>query len=402
MGLSRTFIREHRVPGKYRDEDNLYLVIPARRPAGGSWQLLYSLNGRARTMGLGSRTRDREEARTAAREARALLERGIDPLQARADAALAQQIERARGTTFAEAAERYIAVHAAGWRNAKHGKQWAATLATYAKPVIGNTPVSEISTDQVLAVLEPIWVAKPETAGRVRGRIETVLDFAKARGWRDGENPARWRGHLALMLPAKAKLRPVVHHAALDWREAPAFMARLLRQPGMGAAALAFAIVTAARSGEVRFAAWDEVDLDEAIWTISAERMKARRPHRVPLSDTALAVLERVKASRAIGPLIFPGARAGRPLSDMSLAAVLRRMKNGDLTAHGFRSTFRDWTAEATHYPNHVAEAALAHMVDDKVEAAYRRGDLFDKRRAMLADWATYLAKPLPAAAAAE
>ena len=253
--------------------------------------------------------------------------------------------------------------------------------------------MSEISTAHVLAAVEPIWSKKTETASRVRGRIETILDFAKTHGWRSGENPAVWKGHLSLALPARSKVAKVKHHAALPWREIGEFMTGLAIQKGMGALALRFAIFTAARSGEVRGAVWQEIDLDAATWIIPAERMKAEREHRVPLSDPALAILSEMAAVRTSADpsaLVFPGQSEGRPLSDMSLTAVLRRMGRSDLTAHGFRSTFKDWASETTSYPAEVSEMALAHTINSKVEAAYRRSDLFEKRRKLMTEWAVY------------
>jgi integrase len=245
----------------------------------------------------------------------------------------------------------------------------------------------------VLAAVEPIWLTKPETASRLRGRIERILDFAKTRGWRAGENPAAWKGHLALTLPARSKVRKVEHHAALPWRDIGDFMLALKEQAGIGARALRFAILTAARSGEVRGARWSEIDMTATTWILPAERMKGGREHRIPLSEPALDVLREMalaRVSRDPDALVFPGRDAGRPLSDMSLTAVLRRMGRGELTAHGFRSAFRDWTAEKTGYPTEIAEMALAHAVGNKVEAAYRRGDLFEKRKRMMDDWAAY------------
>ncbi len=405
MTLPLSFVLSTREPGKHRDDDNLYLDIRADRPAGGNWVFLYSFAGKARSIGLGGRrAEDREMAREAAEQARekardyrAMLRRGPAPREVLASESRAEEQARAACTTFSEAVRDLIDDRAPAWRNAVHAAQWRTTLGVYAGPILGTLPCAEIDTEAVLRVLRPIWAAKPETASRVRGRIEAVLDYAKVRGWRTGENPARWRGHLALILPPKAKLRPVVHHAALDWRQAPAFWARLQHQPGMGAAALAFAVATAARSGEVRLASWGELDLDDAIWTVPAARMKGGRVHRVPLSEAALSVLERVKATREAGDLVFPGAREGRPLSDMSLTAALRRMRLGDYTAHGFRSTFRDWSSECTSHAHAVCEQALAHAISSGVERAYRRGDLFDKRRALMDDWAQFLTlRPRP------
>jgi integrase len=277
-----------------------------------------------------------------------------------------------------------------------HRAQWRSTLETYAYPVFGDRPVTEIGVGDVMRVLEPIWREKAETASRLRGRIESVLDYATARGWRTGDNPARWRGHLQNLLPARGKIARVNHHAALPWRDMAAFMTELRQQEGVGATALQFAILTAARTGEVIGARWSEIGVTEAVWTVPAERMKAHRLHRVPLTAPALAVLQRMEPGRPVDGdgYVFPGGRRGQPLSNMSLAAVLKRMRRSDLTVHGFRSTFRDWAAEATHYPREVAEAALAHTLRDKVEAAYRRGDLFDKRRRLMDEWASYCGSP--------
>ena len=375
-------MRALRTPGMYGDGAGLWLAVSA--PDRRSWVLRYTVGGKARQMTLGSAEHvGLAEARQLASDARGQITRGVDPLAVRhAEAAPEPTVP-----TFAEAAERYIAAHETGWRNDKHRQQWRSTIAAYAAPVAA-VPVSDVDTAAVLGVLEPIWHAKPETATRLRGRIEQILDYARVQGWRDGPNPAVWRGHLALALPARDKVKPVEHHAALPWQEAPAFMARLRDQAGVGAAALRFAILTAARSGEVRGATWREIDA--VLWTVPAVRMKARREHRIPLSAAALAVLNDA-AALPHGPddFVFPGQRVNRPLSDMSLTAVLRRMNRGELTAHGFRSTFRDWAAE-TGQPADIAEAALAHVVGDKTEAAYRRGDLLSRRRQMMTDWADY------------
>jgi integrase len=291
--------------------------------------------------------------------------------------------------TFKQCAEAYVAAHRAGWRNDKHAAQWSATLETYAYPTLGGLPVASVDVGLVLKVLEPIWSTKSETASRLRGRIEAVLDWAKVRGFREGENPARWKGNIDHLLPARAEVKAVEHHAALPYAEIGAFMAQLRNQPGMGAFALRFAILTAARTGEVLGTRWDEIDLKNAVWTIPAGRMKAGREHRVPLSSPAVTLLEELAKAKA-GEFVFFGQRTVKPLSNMALLMTLRRMKCDDLTAHGFRSTFRDWAAEQTSASREVAEAALAHTLADKVEAAYRRSDLFDKRRALMADWAAY------------
>lgn len=399
MSLSKTFIAGSQRAGKHRDADNLYLDIRKENPTGGYWVFRYTIDGKARSIGLGTRSRDADEVRAEATRFRKWLENGTDPRVALDEEARQAAAELARKVTFREVAEAFLDVRSAGWRNLKHRKQWRATLVAYAYPAIGNTAVSQITTPDVFDLLKPIWATKPESASRVRGRVEAILNFAKVQGHRNGENPAAWRGNLALMLPARNRVRSVKHHAALDWRKAPAFMQRLLEQSGMGAAALAFAILTAARSGEVRLATWDEVE--GKVWQIAPWRMKAGRGHRVPLSDAALAILDRVKATRELGPLIFPSTSKRRispgkptvviPLSDMTLTAVLKRMNLSEVTPHGFRSCFRDWAAESTHYPNHVVEQALAHAIGDRVEAAYRRGDLLGQRAALMDDWARYL-----------
>jgi len=281
----------------------------------------------------------------------------------------------------------YIAANEESWRNPKHRQQWRNTLDTYVYPVIGDLPVAEVGTAHVLKILEPIWKGKAETASRIRGRIETVLDSAKARGYRQGENPARWRGHLAQILPARTKLSRG-HHKAISYEQVPAFVRALHKRDAVAALALEFTILTAARSGEVIGATWAEVDLDKAIWTIPADRMKAAKEHRVPLSPRAVEILESVTPLG--GEYLFPGAKGGK-LSSMAMAMLMRRMKV-DATVHGFRSGFRDWAAECTGYAHEVAEMALAHTIENKVERAYRRGDLFDKRRRLMDDWATYCA----------
>ena len=319
-------------------------------------------------------------AREKAMEARRLVKEGIDPLSERA---------RIPALTFKAAAEALIESKRPGWRNAKHAAQWTATLASYTYPSLGRLDVKAVDTQAVLEALRPIWTTKPETASRVRQRIEAVLDYATAMGARSGDNPARWRGHLDNLLPKPSKVKVVEHHAALDWRKAPIFMAELEQREGTAAKALAFAILTAARSGEVRGMRWSEVDRDAAVWTVPASRIKAGKEHRVPLTAGALALLGERGAPDSF---VFPGAaRRSMPLSDMSLTAVLRRMGRGELTAHGFRSTFRDWAGEETAHAREVIEAALAHRLKDKAEAAYARGDLFVKRRRLMEEWGAFL-----------
>lgn len=386
-------------PGRYCDGDGLYLLV--KKPDSAFWVFRYTVAGRMREAGLG-RARGRNavslaEARGRAAEMRGEVRHGRDPLAEREREAR-QQALRAR--TFAEAAEAFMAAREPGWRNSKHAAQWRSTLKTYAWPHLGSMPVADVTTEHVLAVLSPIWTAKAETAARVRGRIEQVLDAEAAMGNRSRDNPARWRGHLDKILPSRSKVAPVQHHAALPWAELPAFMLRLSVADGMGARALEFAILTAARTGEVLGARWVEIDLAARVWTVPAARMKGGREHRVPLCEPALALLRRmgtVREDDAPEAVVFPGGASGRPLSNMAMTMALRRMKRADLTAHGFRSTFRDWAAERSGFSGEAAEAALAHAVRDKTEAAYRRGDLFEKRRALMEAWGAFATRPASA-----
>jgi integrase len=299
-------------------------------------------------------------------------------------------LEAARAITFEQAAELYIASHRPSWRNAKHASQWGNTLATYAGPVIGKLSVQTIDTELVLKVVQPIWTRKSETASRVRQRIEAILDWARVQGLREGENPARWRSHLDHILPERGKVRRVKHHAALPYPETFEFIAALREQEGISARALEFTILTAARTGDTTGASWREINWTAKTWTIPAERMKAHKEHRVPLSARALAILREMQPLRhGDDPecFIFPGSKHGRPLSNTALTDVLRRMNRGQITVHGFRSTFRDWAAEEADCPREVAEMTLAHAIGDDVEAAYRRGDLFEKRRRLMSEW---------------
>jgi integrase len=377
-----------KAPGYYGDGGGLFLQVS--KYGSKSWVFRFKANGRLREMGLGSLdTYSLAEARERARACRKLRDEGKDPIEERNAVRLAAKLDAAKAMTFEQCAERYIAAHRAGWRNGKHRDQWSSTLATYVNPIFGALPVRAIDTAIVMKAVEPIWNEKPETASRVRGRIESILDWAAARGFRGGENPARWRGHLDHLLPKKTKIRRVEHHAALAYPEIGAFMAELREQEGVGARALEFAISTAARTGEVIAAQWYEFDLAERLWTVPAERMKAGKEHRVPLSDAALAIIEELARVRH-GDFVFPGGRADRPISNMAMTMTLRRMGRGDLTVHGFRSTFRDWAADRTGFPAEVAEMALAHTISDKVEAAYRRGDLFQKRRQLMDAWVRF------------
>ena len=332
------------------------------------------------------------EARDAASVCRKQLLAGVDPLAARA---AAEAVAKATlpAVTFKQVAEQYLTAHDTSWRNAKHRSQWRSSLERFAYPTIGDRGVASIVTGDVMRVIEPIWQTLPETASRVRGRIESILDYAKAREWRGGENPARWRGHIANMLPRRNKARSVQHHSALPWKEMGTFWAALAGEDGMGASALRFTVLTAARTGEITGARWSEINLTQAVWIVPAERMKAGREHRIPLSGAALEVLAQVAEARAdktADGFAFPAKHRDKPLSNMAMAMLLRRMKRGDLTVHGFRSSFRDWVGESTGYPREVAEAALAHSLSNQVEAAYRRGDLFEKRRQLMEDWAKF------------
>ena len=369
-------------PGRHADGGGLYLSISNN--GGRRWVFLYRRNKQLREMGLGSaRVVSLAAARKSADEIRRQLAAGLDPLT--------ERHKKAASLSFDECAENYMAAHRSSWRNAKHRNQWKATLNAYASPVIGKLPVDEIDVRHATKILEPLWATRTETASRLRGRIEKVLDWAKVRGYRDGENPARWRGHLDQLLPRRAKVRRVQHHPALPYSDIAAFMGELRQRPGTAALALEFLILTAARTGEVFGAKWSELDIPGKLWTIPAERMKAGVEHRVALSTQALAVLQLATERRQrASDYVFPGDKPGRPLTGNAMLAVLKRMKRADMTVHGFRSTFRDWAAETTNFPHQVVEMALAHTIENKAEAAYRRGDLLAKRHALMAAWATY------------
>ncbi|MEQ1498846.1 MAG: integrase arm-type DNA-binding domain-containing protein [Novosphingobium sp.] len=379
--------------GRHADGGGLHLLV--KETGARSWVYRFMLKGKARDIGLGAasgpETISLATARDKAAALRLQVKAGVDPLAERhrgaAEALATAQAAQIAGITFKAVAEAYVAANEASWRNDKHRAQWRSTLASYVYPVMGDLPVADIGTAHVLKILEPIWQAKPETASRVRGRIETVLDAAKARGYREGENPARWRGHIAQILPARSRLTRG-HHKALPYEAVPDFAAQLRAREAMAALALEFVILTATRTSEVLKATWGEVDLDKALWTIPAVRMKAGKEHRVPLSPRAVEILEAVKPLGS--EWLFPTDKGGK-LSGMAMSMLLRRMKV-EATVHGFRSGFRDWAAECTGYAHEVCEMALAHVIGNKAEAAYRRGDLFDKRRRLMADWATYCA----------
>ena len=377
--------------GRHADGGGLYLLV--KESGARSWVYRFMLKGKSRDLGLGAASGADKislaKARDLASAHRLKVKAGIDPLAERhreaAEALAAAQAAKIAGVTFRHVAEAYIAANEGSWRNDKHRQQWRNTLASYVYPVMGELPVADIGTAHVLQILEPIWQEKPETASRIRGRIEALLDAAKARGYREGENPARWRGHIAQILPARSKLTRG-HHKAMPYAELPLFMSQLRAREAMAALALEFVILTATRTSELLGAKWGEVDLERAIWTIPAVRMKAGKEHRVPLSPRAIEILQTVKLKS--GDWLFPSEKGGK-LSTMAMSMLLRRMKL-DCTVHGFRSAFRDWSAECTGYAHEVCEMALAHTIGNKAEAAYRRGDMFEKRARLMADWAAY------------
>jgi integrase len=404
-------------PVRFGDGAGLYLQVATGDTK--SWLFRYTLRGKAREMGLGPVGDPPDgvplaKARVLATQARAKLREGVDPISNRQSdrAALARAEAEATERTFKAAAIALVESKKAGWRNAKHAAQWLGTLEAHAFPVIGDLPVSTIATDDVLRVLRPIWERIPETASRLRQRIEAVLDAARVKGWRTGENPARWKGHLAGELPQPRKVKRVLHRPALAWQDIGTFMAALTERGGISAQALRFTILTAARTGEVRGMRWREVDLETKVWTVPGDRMKAARMHRVPLSPASLAVLAEVRPlmSKA-DDLVFPSVRKNVALPDMALSEVVRRMNEGAgdsapprwhdaegraVVPHGFRSTFRDWAGETRPEGREVVEAALAHTIKDKAEAAYARSDLLEKRRSLMDAWADQCAR-LPA-----
>jgi integrase len=382
--------------GTYPDGANLYLQITG--VGTGSWLFRYAERGSGAKgakplmhwLGLGPvHTVGLAKARENARDLRQQIRDGNDPAKQRREAKNGQ----VGGLSFGETADLYITAHEAGWRSPVHARQWRSSLRDYAIPIIGPLPVAKIETGDVMRVLEPIWNTKAETASRVRQRLEAVLDYAKTREWRSGENPARWKGHLSNLLADKEKVAPVQHHPAMDWQDTPAFMANLSIRQGMAAKALAFLILTATRSAETRAGTWGEIDLREGIWTVPPSRMKAGRPHRIPLAGAALSILQAVLPDDPdAAALIFPGASGHKPLSDVALAKLLPP----NVTCHGFRSSFRTWAGERTTYAREVVEMALAHRLGDAVEQAYARGDLFQRRRRLMAEWAAYCAGEAP------
>jgi integrase len=393
--LTAAAVRVATEPGLYGDGHGLYLQISTFDTK--SWVFRYMIEGRARKMGLGPlHTVSLAEARKRAADARLKVLDGLDPVDERTAQRAAKRLEAAKAMTFKQCADSYIKANSSGWKNEKHAAQWGATFNETKRgkrvypastAVINDLPISAIDTGLVRKVLEPIWYETPETASRVRGRIERVLAWATVAGYRSGDNPARWTGHLKELLPAKAKVSAVVHHDAVPYAEMPAFMGGLRIKHGTSARALEFTIITAVRTGEAIGATWSEIDLGTKVWTIPPERMKAGREHRIPLSDRAIAVLETLPRE---GEYVFAGARESKPLSNMAMLELVRGMRGKGATVHGFRSTFRDWAAETTAYPHEMCEIALAHAVGNKVEAAYRRGDMMEKRRRLMSDWAAY------------
>jgi len=377
--LSSQEVKSLTSPGRHSDGGGLYLSIDAsgRR----RWVFMYTSNGRRVELGLGSTsTRSLKEAREEAASLRASLARGLDPR--------AERSKSRTKPTFGEFADEYVEAMRPSWRNAKHAAQWSMTLTEYAKP-LRRLPIDAVTTEEILRTLQPIWKRTPETAERLRGRIENVLSSAKAKGLREGENPATWKGHLDQLLPKRQRMTRG-HHAALPFNDMAEFFGSLSAKPAMTARALQFLILTAARSGEVLGATWSEVDLDRSLWVVPASRMKAGKEHRVPLSEAALNVLKSVGVGLRPEDYLFWGKSPDRPLSNMAMSMSLRRMVP-NVTVHGFRSSFRDWAAEVSAFSHEVCEMALAHTIPNKAEAAYRRGDLLDKRREMMEAWADYL-----------
>jgi integrase len=389
----------------YADGGGLYLLVG--RTASKSWIFRYRQDGRLRDMGLGPlHTVSLGEAREAALACRKLRREGGDPIGARRAKRLQEKLERATAITFRQCAEAYIAAHRADWKNPKHAAQWPSTLSAYVYPIFGELPVQAVDVTLVMKVLEQpvpgaaaddepalLWWRKTETASRVRQRIEAILDWARTRGYRAGENPARWQGHLENLLPKKTNVRAVKNHAALHYNKLPEFMAALRSEKGIAARALEFTILTAMRTGAVIPTA--PAEIKDNVWTVPAVRMKGEqnketpKDFRVPLSAPALAIVDQMQTEPRSG-FLFPGGKRGKPLSNMAMLKLLDRSGRGDLTVHGFRSTFKDWAHECTDFPSEVIEMALAHAIDDKVEKAYRRGELFEKRRELMVDWARY------------
>ena len=386
IGLTVKTVEHEKMPGYHADGGNLYLRVTKTLQK--TWAFIYKRECKRTEIGLGSvddmTLADAREKRDALNKQ---LKSGIDPLLEKQRLANESKAQRTKAMTFRQCADAYINAHRAGWKNPKHIQQWQNTLSQYAFPVFGELDVKSIDTGLITKCLEPIWLTKNETAGRVRGRIESILDWATVHEYREGVNPARWRGHLDKLLAKPSKVQKTEHHKALPYMEINAFIGQLHKQDGIAAKCLEFTILTAARTGETIGATWDEIDFDTKTWTIPAVRMKAEREHRVPLSADALAILNDMAATR-LNDYVFPSAKKG--MSNMAMLAVLKRMDRANITVHGFRSTFRDWAAESTAYPGEVVEMALAHAIKNLTEAAYRRGDLIEKRSRLMEEWARY------------
>jgi integrase len=381
------------IPGVHGDGNGLYLRVTPEGTR--SWVFRYMINGRARSMGLGAHADvSLAEVRETASDLRRQVRRGRDPIDERKEEKERVRSEQRASTTFRECAESYVASHKAGWRNEKHAAQWTSTLTTYVYPVFGEAAVQAVDRSAVMKVLDPIWGEKSETASRLRGRIESILGWATVQGLRSGDNPARWKGHLDKLLPARSRVRQVKHHSALPYGEAAAFMTIVRSQHSTSALALEFAILTAARTGEVVGAEWTEIDLDRRLWTVPGSRMKAGKPHRVALSEGAIAVLKKMEFVKS-NAYVFSAVKKDSHLSNMALLKLLQRMGRTDITVHGFRSAFSDWAAECTEFPNEVVEMALAHTISNRVEAAYRRGDMFERRQKLMETWARYCDEPI-------
>lgn len=390
--LSAKAVASKTRPGLYCDGGGLYLQVTASGAKTWIFRYRSPVTLKLRDMGLGPlHSIGLPEARERAAAQRSALLNGLDPIHAREEGNRRRAAEAAKAVTFSQCAASYVEAHKPRWKSEKHADQWTNTIATYAEPVIGSLAVQEVDTGLVLKVLEPIWSEKTETASRLRGRIESVLDWAKVRGYRSGENPARWKGHLNQLLPNLSQKHRVTHLTAMPFSEVGDFIASLRQMPGVSARCLEFTILTAARTNESIHAKPEEFDLSNATWTIPASRMKAKKEHRVPLASRAVEIVkEMLKSERSH---VFPTARQDKPLSNMAMLTVLDRM-NIDVTVHGFRSTFRDWAAERTAFPHEVCEMALAHTIGNAAEAAYRRGDLFDKRRKLMETWAEFVSLP--------
>ncbi|MDR6657792.1 integrase [Tardiphaga robiniae] len=386
--LAATKVARISKPGRYGDGAGLWLQVA--KAGSKSWIFQFTSQGRERQLGLGSlATVSLADARKKAKAARDLVAEGVDPIEAKQAQRQQAIVADAKRVTFEEAAEGYMAAHGPSWRNEKHRAQWASTLKTYAYPTIGKVALPDIDTPMILKLLKPIWTTKPETAGRVRGRIENILDAAKAEGNRTGDNPARWKGHLDHLLPALTKIKAVKHHAAMPYGDMAKFMASLKMRTGISVRALEVLILTASRTGALIGMRDEEVDFAERVWTVPASRMKTGKEHLVPLSDRTIAILKSVEREKG-NPHFFAGLSKGSHISNMAMLALMKHVAP-DYVPHGFRSTFTDWANETTATPHHVVEMALAHSIQSKTERAYRRGTLFEKRRELMNAWSAYL-----------